>query len=162
MKAQEISSVVNFEEYGILYDMINAANGTGIVNRSFGNGWRDANTAIPVIDTLASLGYTLGSGTPFATLEMERHQHTQEALFCAEAPMVFLVAPAGDSPAPKAEHVIPVILRPGQIAVLHRGVWHSSAHGLTNPVLYYYLALCYKNEPSEWQEIEGGPVTVEA
>lgn len=160
MKAQEISDV-HFEDYGVLYELSGAPGGTGAVNTGSGDGWQDANTAMPVIDTPGSLGYTSGTGAPFAAREMERHQHTQEALFCAQEPIVFLVAPESDLPAPKAEHAVAVILRPGQVAVLRRGVWHSSAHGLCGPACYYYLALCCDGEPTEWKEITGGPVAVE-
>lgn len=161
MEALEITAI-NFEEYGILYSMDERVPGQGAVNFSSGDGWKDANTAMPVIDTRASLGYTLGGGAPFTVSEMERHQHTQEALFCAGAPIIFLVAPASELPYPAAADVKAVILRPGQVAVLHRGVWHSSAHGLYDAAQYYYLALCYKNEPTEWVTIQDGPIVVEA
>lgn len=160
MKPVEITSI-NFQEFGILYNMTSPSNGTGWVNQSSGDGWEDTNTAIPVIDSLASLGYTFGSRVPFTAYEMERHMHTQEALFCQDEPIVFLVAPATNENAPNAKEILPVLLRPGQVAVLHRGVWHSSAHGLTKPAYYYWMALCYKNEPTEWQPINGGPIHVE-
>lgn len=161
MKAVEISSI-NFQKYGILYDMKGEGFGNGLVNRSSGDGWSDANTAIPVIDTTGTLGYTIGSGTPFTTTQMERHLHTQEALFCAADPIIFLVAEATENDAPpKAEQVTPVLLRSGQIAVLHRGVWHSSAHGISSDAQYFYLALAYQNEPTVWRDIIGGPISVE-
>ena len=161
MEVVEIASI-NFEEYGILYNMNEHVSGKGIVNFSSGDGWKDANTAIPVIDTQASLGYTIGSSVPCTVSEMERHQHTQEALFCAGMPIIFLIASESGSPFTKAADVKAVILRPGQVVVLHRGVWHSSAHGLCDTTQYYYLALCYKNEPTGWAEIEGGPITIES
>lgn len=159
MKAVEISKI-DFSPYGVFYNM-NEPNSENI-NRSAGEGWEDTNTAMPVIDTQASIGYTLGSGCPFTASMMERHYHTQEALFCAGAPVVFLVAKASEENAPRAADLVPVILKPGEIAVLHRKTWHSSAHGLNGKTHYYYLALCYKNEPTEWKEITGGPVYVEA
>lgn len=161
MKPIEATSI-NFSEYGILYDMVAPENGSGRVNQDSGDGWEDSNTAIPVIDTLASLGYTLGSAAPFTASEMERHFHTQEALFCQDEPIIFLVAPACKETSPNINDVVPILLKPGTIAVLHRGVWHSSAHGLTKPTRYYYLAQCYKNEPTEWQHITGGPVYVDS
>ena len=62
--------------------------------------------------------------------------------------------------APRAEDVIPVIVRPGQVAVLHRRTWHSAAHGIGEEAYYHYLALVYKNEPTTWSDIQGGPVRV--
>jgi len=160
MKAVEIASI-DFSPFGILYDMEKEGKGTGQVNRDSGDGWRDANSAIPIIDTQSSLGYTVGSSAPFIAAEMERHLHTQEALFCAGQPIIFLIATFRNDAAPSESDIIPVILRPGQVAVLHRGTWHSSAHGLYGETAYYYLALCHKNEPTVWKEIIGGPISIE-
>jgi ureidoglycolate lyase len=160
MKAVEISSI-DFSCFGILYDMTVLSGSNLNINHSSGVDWKDSNTTIPIIDTLAHIGYTIGSGCPFTTTMMEKHQHTQEALFCAGNPIIFLLGEDLGKKSPNAKDIIPVILRPGQIAVLHRNVWHSSAHGLINETAYYYLALCYKNEPTEWKEISNGPVAVE-
>jgi ureidoglycolate lyase len=161
MKAIEITAM-DFSDYGIFYDMVNPENGSPNVIHSSGDGWKDGYTTFPVIDTLAHLGFTLGTGTPFTVEEMERHQHTQEALFCAGSPIVFCVAKASEETAPQSSEIKAVILQPGQVAVLHRSVWHSSAHGLKGETLYNWLALCYENEPSVWQKIIDGPITVEA
>jgi ureidoglycolate lyase len=160
MKAVEITSL-DFSRYGIFYSMTESKNGSVNINHSTGPDWEDYNTSIPVIDTLAHIGYTTGSGCPFMADMMERHLHTQEALFAAGTPVVFLVAEDRGTASPNAGDVVPVILRPGHIAVLHRNVWHSSAHGLDKAAFYYYLALCYRNEPTEWKKITGGPVNVE-
>ena len=94
-------------------------------------------------------------------MEMERHLHTQEAQIPAGEAIVFCLAQACDG-APKAEDVVPVILRPGFVFVIHRGVWHSASHGIGGAVRYYWQALAYVNEPTVWEEIEGGVVRVEA
>ncbi|MDR2008852.1 MAG: ureidoglycolate lyase [Bacteroidales bacterium] len=160
MKPVEISSI-DFSDYGIFYDMLNPSANNPNINFSAGEGWEDSNTIFPVVDTLTNIGFTTGTGCPFTTTMMERHAHTQEALFCAESPIVFLVAKANDLPEPDANDVLAVLLKPGQLAVLHRNTWHSSAHGLEKKCLYYWLALCYKNEPTEWKDIKNGPVYVE-
>ena len=49
----------------------------------------------------------------------------------------------------------------GYVAVLDRGVWHSASHGLYTESYYYWLANVYEGEPTEWQPIDGGPITVE-
>ncbi|HWQ57792.1 MAG TPA: ureidoglycolate lyase [Clostridia bacterium] len=150
---------MDFSPYGILYDMRTGAKESHLVERNEGDGWRDANSTQPIVDTLASLGYTFGTGAPFTARQMEMHGHTQEAVFPTDQAVVFLVARAGGS-APRAEDAIPVIVRPGQVAVLHRGTWHSSAHGVNTGAYYHYLALVYKNEPTVWANIEDGPVSV--
>jgi ureidoglycolate lyase len=159
MKAVEITEI-DFSPYGIVYDMNYPENNINI-NYSAGEGWEDANTVFPIIDTPASLGYTAGSGCPFTTTMMEKHDHTQEVLMCHGEPVIFLVAKNTGEKAPDAKDVIPMLLKPGQIAVLHRRTWHSSAHGQNGKTHYYWMALCYKNEPTEWVEIKNGPITVE-
>lgn len=156
--AVEIGAI-DFSPYGIVCDMRADAPASHLVERSAGDGWRDANTTQPLIDTPGALGYTVGSGTPFVARDMEMHLHTQEALFPTDRPIVFLVARACEG-APRAEDVIPVIVRPGQVAVLHRRTWHSAAHGIGEEAYYHYLALVYKNEPTTWSDIQGGPVRV--
>jgi ureidoglycolate lyase len=160
MKAVEITKI-DFSPFGILYDMNDYKDNINI-NHSAGEGWEDTNTVFPILDSAAGLGYTLGSECPFTTKSMERHFHTQEALMCAGEPIIFLVARATDNEPPDAKDVLPILLKPGQIAVLHRKTWHSSAHGQSSQSHYYWLALCYKNEPTEWVEIKNGPITVES
>ena len=151
---------LDFGQHGTLFNMTNTGKDTGNVQRWSGMDWQDANTSIPLIDTLGYLGYTLGNGLPATIVEMERHLHTQEALFPTDQPIVFVIAPASET-APSVMDVIPVILRPGYVFVLHRGTWHSSAYGIKEEVYYHYLALVYHNEPTTISPIVGGPLRVE-
>ena len=155
---------VDFSQFGFFYDL-KAEGGSGCVNRSEGSDWKDGYTRIPVIDRPGSLGMTTSSCLPFTAEEMERHLHTQEALFCASAPIVFLVAPADQEAermekGPDAKNTVAVLLEPGQVAVLNRGVWHSPAHGLGESASYYWMAEAFDEEPTVWRKIENGPVTV--
>lgn len=159
-RAAELTDI-DYSRFGILYNLSGAGADTGNTNHSAGDGWEDTDTNCSLLDTPGALGYTLGSGTPFEAEEMERHLHTQEAQIPAGEPMVFCLAPACDG-APRAEDVIPVILRPGYVFVIHRAVWHSSSHGLNGPTRYYWQALAYENEPTVWEKIAGGPVRVES
>lgn len=156
IQAMEITDI-DFTPFGHLLDMRKGGKG---IKKSSGVGWTDCFTLDPLIDTQASLGNTCGSASPFTAKEMERHFHTQEALFCMDEPIVFLLATPGLAPQPKAEDIRAVILRPGQAVVLERMVWHSSAHGLTRQAYYYWSAHSYEGEPTEWQLIDNGPVEV--
>lgn len=158
LEAGEIADV-DFSPFGFVYHMEADGKNTGGVRFASGDGWEDAHTAFPLLDTSGSLGYTLGTGTPFVLREMERHLHTQEALFPIDQPIVFCVARAGES-APRLEDVLPVILRPGYVAVLHRATWHSSAHGLFSETHYHWMALSYANEPTVWMDLADGPARV--
>lgn len=159
MKEPVEITLLDFEKFGILYNMTNSGQGTGNVNHWIGSDWQDTNTMIPLIDTRGYLGHTFSSGCPFIITEMERHLHTQEALLPTNQPIVFGVAQAS-AEAPQNENIIPVILRPGYVAVLHRGTWHSSAHGLNGEGWYHYFALVYYNEPTVLEPITGGPLGV--
>lgn len=155
---------MDFRPFGCFYNL-KEIGGTGTVNRSEGPDYKDGYTQTPVIDRPGSLGMTISKPLPFIAEEMERHLHTQEALFCAGEPIVFLVAPASEEAerlekGPNAEDTIAVLLKPGQVAVLNRGVWHSPAHGLCGETAYYWMAEAYDDEPTVWKKIEHGPVTV--
>ena len=150
---------IDFAPYGRLFNLREQGEGLHYTHTPE---YTDVCTAQPVIDTLASLGCTESRGVPFTAQEMERHFHTREAQLPADQPIVLLVATATPAPCPNTRDVRAVIIPKGYMAVLERGVWHSASHGLYSDGCYYWLANVHKGEPTEWQAIEGGPVTVEA
>lgn len=159
MKPIDITKI-DYSKFGTLYNLGENGMDTNNTNLSTGDGFFDCDTNRPLLDTLGSLGMTRGCGTPCHVSEMERHEHTQEALFCTDAPIVFCVAsPALEQPI--ASKIIPVILNPGFVFVLDRKVWHSSAHGINADVYYHWMALVYKNEPTTWINIAGGGIDLE-
>ncbi len=150
----------NFRPFGILYELgENGGPEDGI--RSAGDGYIDAYTKAPLIDRPGNLGMTQAAAAPRIIEKMERHLHTREALLCAGAPLAFLAAPEGGE-SPEVRDVKAFALRPGQVAVFCRGVWHSAALGLNAPVSYYWLAEAYDGEPTAWKEIAGGPVQLDS
>lgn len=146
---------------GVLYNLSGQGRDTGNVCASAGDGWESRDILGPLIDTVGTLGYTLGSAAPFLCREVERHLHTEEAQIPIDSPICFCMAPASPQP-PTAAELTPVILRPGYLFVLHRGTWHSASHGLCRPARYYWMAWVYRNEPTVWMELPGGPLQVEA
>ncbi len=159
MKALDLANL-DFSAYGTIYDLSGGNLGCDAIQSASGDGWSNVNTLDPLLDTKCSIGLTVGSGLPFTADQMERHLHTQEAMYCAGGPVAVLVCVPGDEP--RAELCVPVIIRPGQVIVVERGVWHTPAHGLNGKEPYYWQALCYDDEPTVWMDIAGGPVTVEA
>ena len=155
-----------FERFGAIYDLnCDAKNPDKNVIFSKGSDYKDGYTAAPVVNRPASIGMTVSSPMPFIALEMERHLHTWQTLMCISEPVVFLAAPEtdgslSDNDRPNAEDTVAVILKPGQVAVLNRGVWHSPAHGLKKESAYYWMAEAYDDEPTVWREILHGPVQV--
>ncbi|MDW6023243.1 ureidoglycolate lyase [Mesorhizobium sp. BAC0120] len=131
----------------------------GIV-RTDGPGWSDAYTHDPLLSTNASLGMTRSGGTPFEVKQMERHPNTEEALFCAEAPIVLVVASAGSEVRPDADALRAFSIPPGTVAVMKPGTWHDACRGLYGPTTYYWMATV--GTGTEWQDVTGGPIPVVA
>lgn len=128
------------------------------VVRTDGPGWADAYTHDPLLSTNASLGMTRAGGTPFEVRQMERHPNTQEAIFCAGAPIVLVVAKAGPEARPDASQIRAFAIQPGTVAVMHPGTWHDACRGLDGPASYYWMATVRTG--TEWQDVESGPVRV--
>lgn len=148
---------IDYSEYGILYNMSGNGNSTGNTEHSCGNGWDNNNTICPIMDTLTKLGYTWSTKQPFLAEAMEKHADTQEVQLPIDQPIVFCLAKAGKRIL-RAEDVIPVILRPGYMFVIHRDVWHTASHGVEKDGYYYWMS--NSEEAVPWQDIEGDPVFV--
>lgn len=147
----------DFGDYGIHYHM--TKDGERVMHSRTAS-YEDHMSCRPLIDTPAHLGYTVGARAPYVMHSMEKHEHTMEAVFCAAAPIVLCVAASRADMPPRAEDVRAVILKPGDVAVLKRGIWHDACHGLGRQTAYYYLA-SRGETPAEWVEVEG-EVLVEA
>lgn len=156
LKAQPLT-VDGFAPFGRVLDLRGEAD-DGVMAIS-GEGWTDCYTLLPLIDGQGHLGITQGPSAPWDCRKMERHARTEEALFCAGAPIVLAVAPPGEAPAPQATALRAFVLQPGQVAVMARGVWHDACRGLLSPTVYHWMAICGLG-PDPWVEVEGGPVTV--
>jgi len=51
-----------------------------------------------------------------------------------------------------------IIVHPGEIIVLNRGIRHDACHGIGKEVHYYWMATELESEPNIWVDIDGGPV----
>lgn len=147
-----------FVPFGRVFVMGAAGLPDGGIMRTDGPGWADAYTHDPLLATNASLGMTRAGGTPFEVRQMERHPNTQEAIFCAEAPIVLVVAQAGPEPRPEMTKLRAFAIQPGTVAVMHPGTWHDACRGLEGPASYYWMATVRTG--TEWQDVDGGPVQV--
>ena len=93
-------SEFEFAHYGIYYNM--PKDGERVMHSRTAS-YEDHMTRLPLIDTSAHLGYTLGQSAPYTMHSMEKHAHTMEAVFCAAAPIVLCVAVSRGSLPPQAE-----------------------------------------------------------
>ncbi|WP_318615488.1 ureidoglycolate lyase [Sporosarcina sp. YIM B06819] len=153
IKAVPISSI-DFSPYGKYYNMKSESSN---VVRSKGDGWEDCMTDSPLINSQGSLGLTVGSPLPSKTTKMERHLHSEEALFCMSNPIVLAIANSGNKEQPMAEDIKAIIISPGEVIVLDKGIWHDACHGIDMSVPYYWFATVV-DTPTEWVAISGGPV----
>lgn len=149
----------DFAPFGRVHAMAAAEPGAGLVV-SAGDGWSDVYTAAPLIGSNGSLGMTVGAGTPFITSRMERHLHTEEALFTAGSPVVLAVAAPTQSSYPSAADVRAFVVKPGTAVVLHPGTWHDACHGVDGEASYYWMATVGGDGGPSWTDVDGGPVHV--
>ncbi|MEH7343511.1 ureidoglycolate lyase [Bacillus sp. JJ1532] len=152
-------SKIDFSKYGTYYNMNQSSDNLW---SSQGDGWSDIRTKAPIISSAGSLGITQGSPIPCKVSKMERHLHTQEALLCLTDPIVIAIASGGEDKQPLASNIEAVIIQPGEVIVLNKGIWHDACHGINKSVRYYWLAEEYEGEPTEWAEIIGGPIELHA
>lgn len=155
IRAVEIKEF-DFTGYGVYYNML--ADRRNVMHCQT-QVFEDHMTCAPLIDTPAHLGYTTGQSAPYTIQSMEKHDHTEEALFSMSDPLIVCFATSRGSLPPQAEDVRAVILRQGDVIVLARNIWHDAGHGLGRPVSYYYLA-SRGMSPAAWVGIEGDPVSV--
>ena len=77
-------------------------------------------------DEPMNFGITICKAGDFDSISMERHFLTEEPQFCGDGDMVLTVADSDPENAPKAGDVKAFILKPGDLAVLAKGIWHDA------------------------------------
>ena len=118
-------------------------------------------------DEPMNLGITVCRGADqFTSVSMERHMLTEEPQFGGDGEMVLTVADSDPDRYPEAGDVKAFIMKPGDVVVLAKGIWHDANHGTKegHDVLYYFMAT--NKEPDnfreiEWVKISPEPVLVE-
>ncbi|WP_183192593.1 ureidoglycolate lyase [Brevibacillus fluminis] len=148
-------SAIDFSKFGTYFSMKEEAENLLL---SKGDGWEDRRTNAPLLRTSGSLGVTLGSPAPCEVRAMERHLHTEEAIFCMADPIVVALAHSAGSK-PLLSDIQVVVLTPGDVIVLRHGVWHDACHGINKSAHYYWMAT-ESDEQTEWIDIVGGPLEV--
>lgn len=106
---------------------------------------------------------TCKASDQFDSISMERHMLTEEPQFCGDGEMVLTVADSDPDQYPREEDVRAFILKPGDVVVVSKGIWHDANHGVDRDTYYYFLAT--NKEPDnlreiEWVNIQPEPVRV--
>lgn len=114
------------------------------------------------VDVPMNFGITVCKAGDFTSRSMEVHMLTEEPQFCGDADMVLTVADSDPMGNPREEDVRAFIMRPGDLAVLAKGVWHDANHGVDKDTMYYFTALNHPGNPreTEWFDILPEPVAV--
>ena len=114
-----------------------------------------------IINTPMRLGITHCLAGDFDSVSMERHFLTEEAQFCGDGLMVLTVANSDPEKHPNEEDVRAFVMRPGDVAVLDKGIWHDANHGVDQDTTYYFLAQnSVDPRETEWVPVQPAPVHV--
>lgn len=149
----------NFKPYGKLHEIHpdKMRKGTG--------GWSAWTAPGCIMDDICNIGITYVKGLPYIVDSMECHNPTQEVQVCGNKPIVLAVADS--APYPQASGADPAairafIIRPGQVVVLNRGIWHDACRSAADDgeECYYYFLAHSGLEPADFYPIMGEPVEV--
>ena len=161
MKANHTTVVPSGETdptpYGRRLDLLNG--GPGVIDTA-GPDFNDRYTREALIDGSGHLGLTVGPGLPADVHRMERHRHTSEAVCCLAGPVILPVAAPGDE-RPRTSDVRALLITPGECVILNPGVWHAPCCGVDGPAAYYWFAAVDETRPTDWVELDDGPVRIE-
>lgn len=145
---------LDFTPYGHYYNLKNHP----LINKDIFQAFR---TKTPVMSKAMRLGITVCGGGDFLSKCMERHITTEELLFPGDQTLILAIADSDPEGYPRQEDIIAVILNPGDLVVLKRGIWHDACRALQGETFYYFMA---KNDGSpretEWVPIQPNPVCV--
>lgn len=105
---------------------------------------------------------TCENGDTFVVDSMERHLSTEEVLFAGDKPIILSLAGSDPAGNPKAEDVVNLLMEPGDLVVIKRGIWHDACHAVEGSAMYYFLSYS-SSDPSEitWLPVSPAPVTVQ-
>ena len=117
---------------------------------------------VQVSEEPLKIGATAVKGGPFFSSSMERHIQSEELLICGEDEMILTVAASNPQEAPHSRDVRAFIMKPGDAAVLARGIWHDANHGVHGDTTYFFLIPHRPFVASEvaWTDIRPEPVRV--
>lgn len=159
IRTARVPNADNFSSYGRVISLDDPERADVITTRA--KDWSDAYTREPLVAQNPHLGRTLAPSAPFLSSSMERHEHVEEALIPAGAPIVLAVAIHSGADAPEANNVEAFLINPGTAVVLNKGIWHDACRGAVGPTAYYWLSSCSDAGSSSWTPILGGPVDVQ-
>ena len=157
MRQSEVVSIhdVDFSRYGRYFDLRKER---GVKTDKY----EAYMTVDPPVERPLRFGITVcENGASFLVDSMERHLSTEEVQFAGDKPIVLSIADSDPDAAPRAEDVISVLLEPGDLVVLRRGIWHDACHAAEQKAMYYFLS--YSNgDPKEtaWIPVSPEPVAV--
>lgn len=109
-----------------------------------------------------NFGITICRAGDFDSVSMERHFLTEEPQFCGDGDMILTVADSDPEKYPMEQDVKAFLMKPGDLAVLGRGIWHDANHGTDKDTMYYFMATnkAPNSRETEWVAVSPQPVHV--
>ena len=147
-------SKADLTQIGKIYHLDRAANS--------GVGWESTISSDPPVEGNCKIGFVRSIQLPVSVEKMEMHLTTEEAMIAASDDIVVALAPATGGKAddaPDIKDLICVLLKPGDVLVVKKGVWHSACYGYCRPAMYYFMFEDL-NEPVIWTKIIDGPCEI--
>lgn len=125
-----------------------------------GEGWKCWMTEDDCMESGAHFGMTyVKTDLPYEVHEMERHTKTQELMVCGSHAIVVALADSDPMGCAKAEDIQAFIIKPGQLLIINKGIWHDACHAFWGPTFYYFLGL-ETDEPAVFKPVDRGPVKI--
>lgn len=122
----------NFKAYG---RFLRVKEGAGLL----GEGWEAWMTDDVCLKSPANFGICHAAAVPSPIDTMQRYSQSEQMLLCSDQPIAILAAGNEDA-IPSASDIRAFVLRPGDLAILGKGVWHSLGYGTQSDTIYYFLS----------------------
>ena len=119
-------------------------------------------TVDPPVERPLRFGMTVAeNGKTFDVDSMERHLSTEEVLFAGDKPIVLSLADSDPHGLPQAADLVHLLMEPGDIVVIKRGIWHDACHAVEDTAQYYFLSYS-SPDPDEiaWKPVQPAPVSI--
>jgi ureidoglycolate lyase len=101
------------------------------------------------------------NGSSFRVDTMERHNTSEELIFTGNKPIVLSIASSDSQGCPGAGDVVSFLMRPGDLVVIKKGIWHDACHAVEGDAFYYFLAYgSGEGDEVAWYPVQGEEVQV--
>lgn len=76
----------------------------------------------------------------FITRRMERHFTVEEIQCCGNKSTILTLADSDPEKYPLTSDIVSIIINPGDVITLKKGIWHDINHAVSEGCFYYYFS----------------------